>query len=92
MYRSNQQEIRYFQNEITMIDSFASALIGASNSSPALRIILTALSKNERNKLMKKGEKPIVSSDEADFIHTMSAVSKLKSFPDYALASASEYE
>lgn len=77
MYRSNQQEIRYFQNEITLIHSFA-ALIGATKAEPALKVILTALSKNERNRLMKKGERPIVSSDEAEFIHALSVVSKWK--------------
>jgi hypothetical protein len=80
MYRSNQQEIRYFQNEITLIDSLAAALIGA-NKTPApqsLKLVLTALSKNERNRLMKKGEKTIVSSDETEFIRALSTLSKLK--------------
>jgi hypothetical protein len=78
MYRSNQHEIRYFQNEITMIDSLAAALIGAGKSVPAMKIVLTALSKNERNRLMKKGEKSIVSSDEAEFIQALSVVSRWK--------------
>jgi hypothetical protein len=80
MYRSNQQEIRYFQNEITFIDSFAAALIGAIRTpAPAnLKIILTALSKNERNRLMKKGEKTIIQSDEVEFIRALSTLSKLK--------------
>ena len=78
MYRSNQQEIRYFQNEITMIDSLASALIGAGKSVSAMKIVLTALSWNERNRLMKKGEKSIVSSDEAEFIQALSVVSRWK--------------
>jgi hypothetical protein len=78
MYRSNQQEIRYFQNEITMIDSLASALIGAGKNVPAMKIVLAALSKNERNRLMKKGEKSIVASDEAEFIQALSVVSRWK--------------
>jgi hypothetical protein len=80
MYRSNQQEIRYFQNEITLIDSFAAALIGAirTPAPPSLKLVLTALSKNERNRLMKKGEKTIVSSDETEFIRALSTLSKLK--------------
>jgi hypothetical protein len=78
MYRSNQHEIRYFQNEITTIDSFAAALIATNNNNSALKVVLTALSKNERNRVIKKGEKPIVSSDEAEFIHAMSVVSRLK--------------
>jgi hypothetical protein len=80
MYRSNQQEIRYFQNEITLVDSFAAALIGAirTPATPNLKIILAALSKNERNRLMKKGERTIVSSDETEFIRALSTLSKLK--------------
>jgi hypothetical protein len=80
MYRSNQQEIRYFQNEITLIDSFAAALIGAirTPAPPGLKLVLTALSKNERNRLMKKGEKTVVSSDETEFIRALSTLSKLK--------------
>jgi hypothetical protein len=78
MYRSNQQEIRYFQNEITMIDSFAAALIASNKSSPALKVVLTALAKNERNRVLKKGEKPIVSSDEVELIHAMSILSRIK--------------
>lgn len=78
MYRSNQQEIRYFQNEITTIDSFAAALIATKNSSPALKIVLTALAKNERNRVLKKGEKPIVSSDEIELIQAMSVLSRVK--------------
>jgi hypothetical protein len=80
MYRSNQQEIRYFQNEITLIDSFAAALIGAirTPAPPSLKLVLTALSKNERNRLMKKSEKTIVSSDETEFIRALSTLSKLK--------------
>jgi chromate transport protein ChrA len=78
MYRSNQQEIRYFQNEITTIDSFAAVLIATNNNNPALKIVLTALSKNERNRVIKKGEKPIVATDEAELIHAMSVLSRVK--------------
>jgi hypothetical protein len=34
--------------------------------------VLTALSKNERNNVMKKGEIPITSSDEAEFVRAVS--------------------
>jgi hypothetical protein len=78
MYRSNQQEIRYFQNEITLIDSFASALIASDGNAAALKIVLVALSKNERNIVMKKGEKPIISTDEIELMNAMSVLSKLK--------------
>jgi hypothetical protein len=59
-----------------VIDSFAAAVIAAGKSGPTLRVVLHALSKNERNRLMKKGEKTIISSDEAEFIHALSIASK----------------
>ena len=75
MYRANQNDIKYFQNEITFLDSLASAVIAAQRPGPApnMKLVLAALSKNERNRVMKKGEKPITTSDEAEFLRALSA-------------------
>jgi hypothetical protein len=83
MYRSNQNDIKYFQNEITYLDSMAAAMIGAqiNSKAPNLKIVITALSKNERNRVIKKNEKPIISSDEAEFIKALSILSHAKSVP-----------
>jgi hypothetical protein len=73
MYRSNQNDIKYF-----LIDSFATAVIAAQRpgSGPNMKLVLAALSKNERNRVMKKGDKLIVSTDEAEFIRALSVVSQ----------------
>ena len=78
MYRSNLNDIKYFQNEITFIDSLATAVIAAQRpgSAPHMKLVLTALSKNERNRVMKKGDKLIVSTDEAEFIRALSVMSQ----------------
>jgi hypothetical protein len=39
--------------------------------------VLTALSKNERISVMKKGEIPITSSDEAEIVHAHSLTAPL---------------
>jgi hypothetical protein len=42
-----------------------------------MKIVLAALSKNERNRVMKKGEKPITTSDEAEFLRALSLAARL---------------
>jgi hypothetical protein len=74
MYRSNQNDIKYFQNEITLIDSLATAMIAAQ--APNMKLVLAALSKNERNRVMKKSDKLIVTTDEAEFIRALSVLSQ----------------
>jgi hypothetical protein len=56
MYRSNQNDIKYFQNEITFLDLLA-AVIAAQRpgSAPNMKLVLTALSKNERKPRDEKG-------------------------------------
>jgi hypothetical protein len=78
MYRSNQNDIKYFQNEITLIDSLATAMIAAQRpgSAPNMKLVLAALSKNERNRVMKKSDKLIVTTDEAEFIRALSVLSQ----------------
>jgi hypothetical protein len=78
MYRANQNDIKYFQNEITFLDSLATAVIAAQRpgSAPNMKLVLTALSKNERNRVMKKSDKLIVSTDEAEFIRALSVLSR----------------
>jgi len=80
MYRSNQNDIRFFQNELTLIDSLASASIMAQSMSkaPNLKLVISALVKNERNRVIKKGEKTIVTSDEADFMRAISLINQYK--------------
>jgi hypothetical protein len=41
-----------------------------------MKLVLTALSKNERNRVMKKSNKLIVSTDEAEFIRALSVLSQ----------------
>jgi uncharacterized membrane protein len=77
MYRSNQNDIKYFQNEITVLDSFATAIIAAYGNAANTKLVLSALSKNERNRVLKKGEKPLIATDEADLIHALSILSQI---------------
>jgi hypothetical protein len=79
MYRANQNDIKYFQNEITFLDSLATAVIAAQRpgSAPNMKVVLAALSKNERNRVMKKGEKPFTTSDEAEFLRALSLAARL---------------
>jgi hypothetical protein len=61
VYRGTQGEIRFFLNEITSLDSLATAVIAAQRpgNSPNMKLVVTALSRNERNRVMKSDERPI---------------------------------
>jgi len=78
MYRSNQNEIRYFQNEITNIDAGAAATILYLQDKTAAnaKIVLAALAKTERNRILKKNERAISDPDDADIIRAMSLISR----------------
>jgi hypothetical protein len=80
MYRANHNEIRYFQNEITNLDAAASAVIlYLQKDSPAnAKIVLTSLSKTERNRILKKNEKSITDVDDAEIIRALAAVSRMR--------------
>jgi hypothetical protein len=58
LYRSSLQEIKYFQNEMTNVESKQIALIAALNlaDSAAIDKILTSLSETERNHIISKDQ------------------------------------
>jgi hypothetical protein len=85
MYRSNQTDIRYFQNEITNIDITAGAIIlylknkTAANS----KVILTHLSKVERNRVLRKNERSISDPDDTDFVRALAMISRIQDMRDH---------
>lgn len=80
-YRGNQKDIKYFLNEITSLDSLATAVIAAQRpgSSPNMKLVLTALSRNERNRLAKSDEKSALPSEDAEILRAVSSSSRKSS-------------
>jgi hypothetical protein len=66
MYRSNLSDIRYFQNEMTNLDAYATAITLSLRSeiSTTQKAVIAALSKVERNRVMAKSQKVINPSDD----------------------------
>lgn len=58
LYKSGLEDIRYYQNEITNIESKETALLSIANNDTCelKKVVIEVLSKTERNGLLKKGE------------------------------------
>lgn len=58
LYKSGLEDIRYYQNEITNIESKETALLSITNNDTCelKKVVIEVLSKTERNGLLKKGE------------------------------------
>lgn len=75
MYRSNVNDVRYFQNEITNIDAVASAISCLRNENDVnIKAIISVLLKTERNRLVPKGQKLISPSTDEDIIERLSRI------------------
>jgi hypothetical protein len=90
MYRSNQNEIRYFQNEITNIDSLATAtiLFYGNRSAANAKVVLSSLAKTERNRIIKKNEKSISEPDDVDIIRALGMLSRSEEIIERATSRA----
>jgi hypothetical protein len=84
MYRSNQADIRYFQNEMSNLDAIATgvALALRADVSTTQKTVIGALLKTERNRVMSKGQRVINPAEDSELhqkvINEMSqAVAKL---------------
>lgn len=58
LYKSGLEDIRYYQNEITNIESKETALLSIANNDTCelKKVVIEVLAKTERNGLLKKGE------------------------------------
>jgi hypothetical protein len=70
MYRANQNDIKYFTNEMTNIDSVSVAIsiMNRNNSAQNTKLMLSTLAKTERNRTMKKSERAISDTNDEEII------------------------
>lgn len=78
MYKSNQDEIRFFQNEITNLEAKLTAYLLAKevNAKDSMKVALDAMARTERNRVLKKGERNMLEPREIEILKELNAASK----------------